>query len=464
MRREAASVSARTHTRTRALFLCFLDTRPANLLAPKRRQVVLYFQQLPSAAVLFDLAARQRRRRGGGEADAEAVALLGGHTGSANGLKALGDGAPAVAAAAAEQQQRQQQQHYRAKASPQPSAAEGELEAAGAGSDPEWAAGGPAHHRHPHHQQPHSNSQRGSSRRPLRPKAPEAPGAAAVTVAAAEADSEGGGAAALLLMAQVRGNWEGAGMLSHDGCRPYMWEDGTITHPLHHTMASQNATATNITASPHAQNPMVWSTAAALALSCLGSSALLDPASPARLALLAPIEPLLAWFAGCAAPVTLFCTGLWAEAQPPGAAPARGEVRRALFAFGAVVAGTWRRNELTGARSVTDERPRLIRFSLLRNPPHQHSTQVAAYLALRATLCPALMAGLARLLGFRGDAAAALVVLALLPVAQTAFVVCKQYDEGTHAVTALMVASLLAMLPQLVVVLAALEALGAFAP
>lgn len=72
------------------------------------------------------------------------------------------------------------------------------------------------------------------------------------------------------------------------------------------------------------------------------------------------------------------------------------------------------------------------------------------------------MALVARLLGFRGDAAAALVVLALLPVAQTAFVVCKQYEAGTHAVTAAMVASLLLMLPQLVMVLALFEAAGVF--
>jgi predicted permease len=73
------------------------------------------------------------------------------------------------------------------------------------------------------------------------------------------------------------------------------------------------------------------------------------------------------------------------------------------------------------------------------------------------------MAAAARLFGFRGDAAAALVVLALLPVAQTAFVICEQAGgAGAHTVTAAMALSLLAMLPQLVVVLALFERLGAF--
>jgi predicted permease len=70
---------------------------------------------------------------------------------------------------------------------------------------------------------------------------------------------------------------------------------------------------------------------------------------------------------------------------------------------------------------------------------------------------------LARLLSFRGELAVALVILSILPVAQTAFVICKQYDTGAGPVTAAMVASLLLMLPQLMGTLGALEAWGVFA-
>ncbi|KIZ00566.1 hypothetical protein MNEG_7398 [Monoraphidium neglectum] len=161
-----------------------------------------------------------------------------------------------------------------------------------------------------------------------------------------------------------------------------------------------------------ARNPMVWSTAAALLLSCLGSAVILEPTSPRHLRALGFVEPLLRWFAGCTAPVTLFCTGLWAEGQEAAKGP--------------------------GQRELT------------------------TFLVLRATLAPALMALIARLSGFHGDMAVALVILSILPVAQTAFVICKQYETGTHAITAAMVASLLLMLPQLVGTLALLERWGAF--
>jgi hypothetical protein len=78
---------------------------------------------------------------------------------------------------------------------------------------------------------------------------------------------------------------------------------------------------------------MVWSTAAALALSCLGAPAILDPLSPSRVRALAFVDPLLEWFAGCAAPVTLFATGLWAHGQPWSALPGRGEVCACVFVF-----------------------------------------------------------------------------------------------------------------------------------
>jgi predicted permease len=81
---------------------------------------------------------------------------------------------------------------------------------------------------------------------------------------------------------------------------------------------------------------------------------------------------------------------------------------------------------------------------------------------LRSTLAPAFMVLVATLLGFKRDLAVALVILSILPVAQTAFVICKQYDLGTHQITAAMVASLLMMLPQLMVTMAVLDWSGVF--
>jgi predicted permease len=65
-------------------------------------------------------------------------------------------------------------------------------------------------------------------------------------------------------------------------------------------------------------------------------------------------------------------------------------------------------------------------------------------------------------MGFEGGLAYALVILSLLPVAQTAFVVCKQAEAGMAAVSLMLVASLFMMLPQLMLVLALLESMGVF--
>jgi len=54
------------------------------------------------------------------------------------------------------------------------------------------------------------------------------------------------------------------------------------------------------------------------------------------------------------------------------------------------------------------------------------------------------------------------VILSVLPVAQTAFVICKQYEMGTAVVTSAMVASLLLMLPQLMGTLVLLDWWGLF--
>ncbi|GBF97510.1 hypothetical protein Rsub_10433 [Raphidocelis subcapitata] len=287
--------------------------------------VVLYFQQLPSAAVLFDY---HRRHADAQHAHAEGAPLL---VSKAEGW---------------EQQQPQQQQHAGGKQSPPPRPGGGDAEACEVGGGAEWgaaaAAAGAGSPQHPRHAQHHQEQQQRTA-----------------AGGGARHAADGG---ALLLMAR---------------------------------------------------NPMVWSTAAALLLSCCGSAALLEPTSPAHPRALGFVEPLLAWFAGCTAPVTLFCTGLWAHGK-----------------------------EIAGGAA---------------------GRELAAYTALRATLGPAVMVLLARLLGFSGDLAAALVILSVLPVAQTAFVICKQYDVGTATVTGAMVASLLAMLPQLMATLWLLEASGVFA-
>ena len=87
---------------------------------------------------------------------------------------------------------------------------------------------------------------------------------------------------------------------------------------------------------------------------------------------------------------------------------------------------------------------------------------VVVYLALRGTVAPALMVWVCWLMGFEGGLAYALVILSLLPVAQTAFVVCKQAETGMAAVSLMLVASLFMMLPQLMLVLALLESMGVF--
>ena len=66
----------------------------------------------------------------------------------------------------------------------------------------------------------------------------------------------------------------------------------------------------------------------ALLLSCMGSATILEPSSAGHIWALGFVEPLLRWFAGCTAPVTLFCTGLWAEGQQAAQAPSRREVRK----------------------------------------------------------------------------------------------------------------------------------------
>eukprot|EP00879_Flechtneria_rotunda_P022409 GHRR01023652.1.p1 GENE.GHRR01023652.1~~GHRR01023652.1.p1 ORF type:complete len:212 (+),score=40.15 GHRR01023652.1:40-675(+) len=170
------------------------------------------------------------------------------------------------------------------------------------------------------------------------------------------------------------------------------------------------------------QNPLVWSTGLSLLLSSLGSSVLLDPASPLAVHQLAFVEQLLGWFAQTTPPLTLFTTGLW------------------MYNNG------WSKPAKQGAQ-----------------PASALSWQrLCWYLLARATVAPFMMTLLCWLFGFRGAFAHAMVILALLPVAQTAVMVCKQHDTGTHEVTGVMMASLLLMLPQLLLTLALLEWVGLF--
>jgi len=190
----------------------------------------------------------------------------------------------------------------------------------------------------------------------------------------------------------------------------------------------------------------------AVLLSALGSAALLDPSSPLALKHLAFIDALLGWFAQTTAPLTLFTTGLWMysnsqQQQHQQQQPAYHSVGTSSKGSTALISGsdgTGMAHSAYGSRTVAWK-------------------DVFMYLLLRATLAPALMVLVCRAMGFKGDLAHALVILALLPVAQTAFVVCKQAETGMAAVSAMLVGSLLMMLPQLMVVLAALERLGVLA-
>lgn len=196
-----------------------------------------------------------------------------------------------------------------------------------------------------------------------------------------------------------------------------------------------------------AQNPLVWSTAVAVALSACGSAAVLDPSSPLALKHLAFLEALLGWFAQTTAPLTLFTTGLWMYSNSSQQQQGTRRADHSLVSSSTVTAPAAAAAVAGPCQGAYGSRDVAWREVLL-------------YLGLRATLAPAFMVVVCLVLRFRGDLAHALVILALLPVAQTAFVVCKQAETGMAAVSFMLVASLFMMLPQLMVVLAVLERLG----
>lgn len=192
------------------------------------------------------------------------------------------------------------------------------------------------------------------------------------------------------------------------------------------------------------KNPLVWSTGLSLLLSCLGSSVLLDPRSPVALQQLSFVDGLLGWFAASTAPLTLFTTGLWMYSNS--------------------MQQQQRQAQQKGQPSLMQQQHQAGCPVEANQEPQEQLTmrQLWMYLLARATVAPGFMVLVCWVMGFKGDLGRALVILALLPVAQTAFVVCKQADTGTHAISVLMVASLLVMLPQLMVLLALLEWFGVF--
>jgi predicted permease len=182
----------------------------------------------------------------------------------------------------------------------------------------------------------------------------------------------------------------------------------------------------------------------------MGSSALLNPSSPIAVQQLSFVDGLLGWFATTTAPLTLFTTGLWMYS-----------------------------NSIQQQQHQKQQAQQMGPPSLLHQQQQQQQQRIHVgakqeaqqqltwrqlwkYLLARATVAPGFMVLVCWAMGLKGDLAHALVILALLPVAQTAFVVCKQAEVGTHAISVLMVASLLVMLPQLMVLLAVLEWLHVF--
>ena len=95
-------------------------------------------------------------------------------------------------------------------------------------------------------------------------------------------------------------------------------------------------------------------------------------------------------------------------------------------------------------------------------PPPPTHTQLVVYLLLKLLILPWLMVLVTAILGIGGTLGKALVLLSVVPVAQTAFVVSEQYEVGTTAVTTVMMAGLLLLLPHLLCVLAVIDLFGLY--
>ncbi|KAG2428774.1 hypothetical protein HXX76_011474 [Chlamydomonas incerta] len=88
--------------------------------------------------------------------------------------------------------------------------------------------------------------------------------------------------------------------------------------------------------------------------------------------------------------------------------------------------------------------------------------QTAVYMGIKLFLLPWVMVFVNSLLGLGGRLGRSMVVLTCVPVGQMAFVVSEQYGEGAEAVTGVMQVGLLLMLPHVVAVMAALRWMGLY--
>ncbi|KAG2449599.1 hypothetical protein HYH02_005132 [Chlamydomonas schloesseri] len=88
--------------------------------------------------------------------------------------------------------------------------------------------------------------------------------------------------------------------------------------------------------------------------------------------------------------------------------------------------------------------------------------KTVVYMAIKLLLLPWVMVFVNSLLGLGGRLGRSMVVLTCVPVGQMAFVVSEQYGEGAEAVTGVMQVGLLLMLPHVVAVMAALRWMGLY--
>ncbi|KAG2495515.1 hypothetical protein HYH03_006458 [Edaphochlamys debaryana] len=202
-----------------------------------------------------------------------------------------------------------------------------------------------------------------------------------------------------------------------------------------------------------AGNALMWTTGAATAASMLGLHTVLDPEEPTHIAGLGCVEGTLAWLARCSVPVSLFAMGLWTASDgsdEPGSSASAGSsgADKTGGTDGAGAEG--RRGARGGGGGWSTGGLGFI-------------AEVVAYLAVKLLALPVLMLFVNSLLGIGGRLGRALMVLTCVPVGQMAFVVSEQYGHGAAAVTWVMQAGLLLMLPHVIAVLATLRWAGLYA-
>ena len=265
--------------------------------------------------------------------------------------------------------------------------------------------------------------------------------------------------------------------------------------------AAPPATAPRLFAAAVARNPLVWCTGIAVALSLLGSPRVLNPtlagggggggastgaaaapgAAAAASRLLAAaarlsvgwIDGFLGWFARCAAPLSLFATGAWLflwqqREQQRRQTRRRGRRRRRDGGDDARAKGSSDgdgSDDSSSSSSEDDDDDDDEEDSSDASNDPALRRRLAAYLALRATACPAAMALVCAALRVPGrDLRAACVCLSLLPVAQTSFAVARDSGAASRralaTIGAALVASVVLLLPQMVATLWLFDRLG----